>query len=266
MGTGQLFLMLSNNKTIHNNDLSIHIFVNGFSFCTKSKVDFLPRNNEILDFKPTFDEFISYYPKKNFRAISIVHFSYPSTFVPQTLFDISYKEKYLSRYNSNSKNDIFIHDILKESKKVNVYSYPKEIELILETNKNNYQEIHYNSLLYNLVHKYNVRSENKTQLYIHLQKKKVDVFLIKNKRLLFNNSFLIKNEDDFLYYVFFVIEQFELEINSFEFIFLGKITLFDSYYKAVKIYHENISFYEEEIISNQAIQNHNAPFLSQYFS
>ena len=40
-----------------------------------------------------------------------------STFVPQTLYDISHKEKYLSHYKSNSQDDIFIHDILKESKK-----------------------------------------------------------------------------------------------------------------------------------------------------
>ena len=186
--------------------------------------------------------------------------------MPQTLYDVSQKKRYLSHYKLTSQNDVFVHDILKESKKINVYSYPKEIESILETNKNNYQEIHYNSILYNLVHKLNIQSENKTQLYVHLQKEKVDVFLLTNKRLLFNNSFLIKNEDDLLYYVFFIIEQFELETNSFEFIFLGKIILFNSYYNAVKVYHENIYFHEDEIISSQAIQNHNAPFLSQYFN
>lgn len=266
METGQLFLMPNNNKIIQHNELSIHIFVNGFCFCTKSKVDFLPISNEISDIKPAFDEFINYYPKRSFKAISIIHFSHPSTFVPQTLYDVSQKKRYLSHYKLTSQNDVFVHDILKESKKINVYSYPKEIESILETNKNNYQEIHYNSILYNLVHKLNIQSENKTQLYVHLQKEKVDVFLMTNKRLLFNNSFLIKNEDDFLYYVFFIIEQFELETNSFEFIFLGKIILFNSYYNAVKVYHENIYFHEDEIISSQAIQNHNAPFLSQYFN
>ena len=132
MGTGQLFLMPNNNKIIQHNELSIHIFVNGFSFCTKSKVDFLPTNNQNSDFKPAFDKFINYYPKKNFKAISIIHFSHPSTFVPQTLYDDSQKKRYLSHYKTSSQNDVFIHDILKESEKVNVYSYPKEIESILE--------------------------------------------------------------------------------------------------------------------------------------
>ena len=67
MGTGQLFLMPNNNKIIQHNELSIHIFVNGFSFCTKSKVDFLPTNNQNSDFKPAFDKFINYYPKKTLR-------------------------------------------------------------------------------------------------------------------------------------------------------------------------------------------------------
>jgi hypothetical protein len=264
--TGQLFLMVKKIKLIQHNQLSIHAFVNGFSFCTQSKVDFLPTSSVVSDGKSLFEEFINYYPKNSFKAISVVHFSHPSTFVPLALFDVSQKKRYLSHYKIAAKNDVFHHDTLEKSTKVNIYSYPKEIETILETSANNFQEIHYNSLLYNLVHELSLRTEKKSQLFLHLQKEKVDVFLIKNGRLLFNNSFSIKNEDEFLYYVFFVVEQFELESNVFELIFLGKIDLFNSYYEAVKHYHENIFFHQEEIISSQAIKNHNAPFLSQFFN
>lgn len=55
MVIGQPFLMPSNNKTIQHNELSIHSFVNGFSFCTQSKIDFLPLNKDPEEFKKAFE-------------------------------------------------------------------------------------------------------------------------------------------------------------------------------------------------------------------
>ena len=70
----------------------------------------------------------------------------------------------------------------------------------------------------------------------------MDIFLVKNKSLLFNNRFVIKKQNDFMYYLFFVIEQFDLGPNQFEIEFLGRIDAFESYYEIVKNYHYYITF------------------------
>jgi hypothetical protein len=98
MVIGQPFLMPSNNKTIQHNELSIHSFVNGFSFCTQSKIDFLPLNKDPEEFKKAFEEYIDYYPKNTLTSISLVHFEHPSAFVPKPLFDEKFLERYLSHY------------------------------------------------------------------------------------------------------------------------------------------------------------------------
>ena len=264
--TGQLFLMPSSNKIIQHNELSIHSFVNGFSFCTQSKVDFLPSNPDQKEFKKAFDEFIDYYPKNTFSAISLIHFEHPSTFVPKSLFSEKHLERYLSHYKINKGNNTFRFDYNDENSQVNVYSYPNEIQILLETSENSFHETHYNTLLSRTILNLASKSETKIQLYIHLQKESMDLFLTKNKSIIFHNKFSTQSEDEFLYYVFFVVEQFELESNAFEIKKKKKIDLFASFYEAIRLYHNNIHFHQEIIISKQATENHNAPFLAQYFS
>jgi hypothetical protein len=266
METGQRSLMPNSNKIIQHNELSIHSFVNGFSFCTQSKVDFLPANNDQNEFNKAFEEFIDYYPKKTFTAISLIHFEHPSTFIPKALFSENHLERYLSHYKTNKGDSSFQYDILDEEDQVNVYSYPKEIQSLLETTETRFQETHYNTILSKILLNLARESADKTQLYIHLQKDSMDLFLTKEDSLVFHNRFSTQSEDEFLYYVFFVVEQFELENKAFEIVFLGKMDPFDSFYAAIKLYHNNIRFHQEIIISKQAIENHNAPFLAQYFS
>ena len=72
----------------------------------------------------------------------------------------------------------------------------------------------------------------------------MDLFLTMDKSIVFHNRFSVLSEDEFLYYTFFVVEQFKLECNAFDIIFLGKIDLFNSFYNAIKIYHQNIHFHQ----------------------
>lgn len=266
MVIGQPFLMPSNNKTIQHNELSIHSFVNGFSFCTQSKIDFLPLNKDPEEFKKAFEEYIDYYPKNSLASISLVHFEHPSVFVPKPLFDEKFLERYLSHYKLDKGDQSFGYDTMSENDQVNVYSYSTKIKSLLETAENSFQETHYNTLLSRTILNLISKAKNQIQLYVHLQKDCMDLFLTKGNTIAFHNRFSTLSEDEFLYYVFFVVEQFDLESNAFEIVFLGKIDFFNSFYDAIKLYHENIRFHREIIISKQATENHNAPFLAQYFS
>ena len=53
METGQPFLMPNKNKILNNNDLSVHIFMDGFYFCTQSKIEFIPLLEDSQDFHKT---------------------------------------------------------------------------------------------------------------------------------------------------------------------------------------------------------------------
>tara|TARA_B100001059_G_scaffold26597_1_gene21402 strand:- start:810 stop:1586 length:777 start_codon:yes stop_codon:yes gene_type:complete len=254
--------MPSKNKSIAPSNSSIHLFVNGFSFYTPSRTEFTPITENIGDFKLALEELLNFYPKEMFSGTQIISYHQPSTFVPIKFFDKNLLENYLHILGNIDENSGLNFDLLKEESQVNVYSYPKIILEILNQQINNATLYHYNSLLYREVNKLSNFSEKEYQLYIHLQKDAMDLYLTKNSCVIFRNHFGIQNKDEFLYYVFFVVEQYKLSSDQFEIVFLGKITAFKKYYKSIKEFHRIIRFEDREICNKIDIDQHAAPFFA----
>ena len=261
---GLRFLTQIINKYILPNELSIHFFVNGFSFCTNTQIDFTPINDGIEDLKVSLKKKIEFFQKDDFEIFSVVFFQRPSTFVPQKFFDSKKSKIYLSLYNKTPKEDIVAYDILESQQQVNVYSFEKEIKIILDETEIQFNFIHYNTILQKKILSICSFIEFKYQLFIHIQYKAVDVFLAKTDQIVFNNRFSIKNEDEFLYYIFFVVEQFDLKFDDFEIIFLGKFFEYNKYYDLISQFHKNYKFIENDsdIIKDQS--KHSAPYLANY--
>ena len=121
-------------------------FLNGFSFCTNSQIDFTPINDGIEDLKVSLKK-NRVFPKDDFEIFSVVFFQRPSTFVPQKFFDSKKSKIYLSLYNKTPKEDIVAYDILESQQQVNVYSFEKEIKIILDETEIQFNFIHYNTIL-----------------------------------------------------------------------------------------------------------------------
>ena len=263
METGLPFLMPSKNKFIPLTNSSIHLFVNGFSFHTPSKTEFTPITKDIVDFESTIKEILNYYPKQIFSNTQIISYHQPSTFVPVKFFDKNLLKKYLKIMGNIDQNSALNFDLLKEEGQVNVYSYPKRILDILNQQINKFSLCHYNSLLFIEVNKLSNFSDKEYQLFIHLQKGAMDLYLTQNSSVIFRNHFRIQNKDEFLYYVFFVVEQYKLTSKQLEIVFLGKITAFKTYYQSTKEFHQTIRFENCESCSKIDIDQHPAPFLAK---
>ena len=78
--------MPNKNNSITLTDSSIHLFVNGFSFCTPSKIEFIPTPDGDEDFKSALTELLGFYPKGTFEKAQIISYHQPSTFVPANFF------------------------------------------------------------------------------------------------------------------------------------------------------------------------------------
>lgn len=258
--------MPNKNKIFPNKGLSIHFFVDGFSFCTQSKIDFIPSLKTSQNFDKILKEYLKYYIKRSSAFVSIILFQNPSIFVPISFFDESLSENYLGFFNKPKDYEIVSYDILEESSQVNIYSFPKSIRIAIEESKINFELTHYNTLLYKKILKLNSSNEFDSQLFIHFQSKAMDIFLLEKGNLIFNNRFSVTNEDEFLYYLFFIVEQFDIDTKDLELIFLGKIPYFKTYYQAVKQYHSHIKFIEKESSQNTDLSTHHAPYLAKNFS
>ena len=74
--------MPNKNNSITLTDSSIHLFVNGFSFCTfQNRIYPTPDGDE--DFKSALTELLGFYPKGTFEKAQIISYHQPSTFVQQ---------------------------------------------------------------------------------------------------------------------------------------------------------------------------------------
>ncbi len=266
METGQPYLMPNKNKILQDNNVYLHFFKDGFYFCKSSEIVFIPTNNNSNDLNKALNLYLDSEVQESLNEISIILFQNPSTFVPLSLFDKSLSKRYLNLFNKAKDNEVLAYDILNEIKQVNVYSYPKYIYSVLKKSKIDFCLLHYNTILYRQVLNISSSIKFNYQLFIHFQLESIDIFLIRDSKVKFNNRFSVKNEDEFLYYLFFVVEQFNLTTDEYELIFLGRINSFENYYKAVNQYHNNIKFIDQEKNKLLDLQIHKAPYLALYSS
>lgn len=257
--------MLSENNTLQNKSFSIHFFKNGFSFCTINSVNYYSNSADITVFENSVKNFLDN-NKKKFEYFSVIFFQNPSTLIPSIFFDENRLDDYLSFYFKKPETEIIIYDELKKENKINAYSIPKKLYHMIEKLDTKFNLFHYNSLLLKKVLDLSSTKKFSKQLFIHLQLDAMDIFIVKNNKLVFYNRFVVKNESDFMYYLFFTVEQFNLGPEDFEILFLGRINEFENYYKIVKNYHSYITFSCEEPITKVEFSKHHAPYLFSHFN
>ena len=258
--------MPNKNNSITLTDSSIHLFVNGFSFCTPSKIEFIPTPDGDEDFKSALTELLGFYPKGTFEKAQIISYHQPSTFVPANFFDKKLLPNYLRFLGKVNSESVINFDELKEENTVNIYALPKARLEIINDEIRETNLCHYNTLLYNEVMTLSKSGPKEHQLFVHLQQGGMDLYLCENESILFQNHFSVKNEDEFLYYLFFVVEQYKLNSDTFQIVFLGQIKAFESYYKAITQYHSRISFEESETCNSLEMEQHPAPFFAQSYT
>ena len=118
-------------------------------------------------------------------------------------------DDYLSFILKNLKAEIIIYDELKK-RKINIYSIQRKLYNIIDKLDIDFNIFHYNSLLIKRVLNLSSIKKFSKQLFVHLHFDAMDIFLVENNKFIFYNRFVVKNENDFMYYLFFVVEQFDL--------------------------------------------------------
>ena len=103
----------------------------------------------------------------------------------------------------------------------------------------------------------------KKNLFLNLRKNHFDLLLFQGGQLLIQNTFPHKNADDFLYYLFYITEQFFLKPEQFNLLFLGRYSNFNEYYQGVEEFHPSIDYLAPQYPSIDAL--HPAPFLQSFF-
>ena len=230
-----------NKNIIKENELSIQIHTDGFSFCTHSSQFFFDYNSMPIKNDFAFKKILEDNSLLNFDRVNCIYFRRPATFVPTSLYDASKKKKYL-------KQNVSIEAQLKIAEDHTINKEIKILHQVLASEQEVFKKLysnitftHYTKVLYDCLYR-DTKSDSGVIIYLHLQDKFFDVMVFDGKKLLFYNSYPYKNEEDFLYFSLAVAEELSLNPEQFSIVFLGKYKRYETFYKAIKNFKQKLEF------------------------
>ena len=260
MEIGQQFLMLQIDQKITSNDLSILIFNDRIVFCTLEKTLYFELDKGDVSSENLTTWFKYHDFKKN--NCKCILFESSGVLVPKKLFDEKEKKVYLSLSEDGLENKITESKFISSNGKVFVFSQNRDWRSLFNTLIVDIEITHFAAELIPFLSKIS-NNHLKKIVFIHLRKDFFDLFIYQGSQLLLFNSFPQQNEEDFLYYLFFVLEQFYLKKNQFKTIFLGKFSEYQNYYDIFQEFHTSTEFCFP--INLETDSEHPAPFFNYFF-
>ena len=241
-------------KTIIENKLSIQFNLDGFSFSiyniiSKKEVYFreyefensqVTPENLLLKIKDIFNTDTQL--QNDFSSVIVIHQNNLSVLVPNRYFN---KKELASYLNFNIKKltiDYIAFDPLEGLESKNVYIPYVNINNYLFQNFGEFEYKHHSTVL---IEKLLNSTNNKEQtMFVNVSKTSLDIVVIENNQLILFNTFSYDTKEDFIYYILFVAEQLNLNVNKFSLYFTGKVNLEDAIYKITYKYIKNVYFLE----------------------
>ena len=216
-------------KTINNiHKLTVYQYKSGVIFRSPDdslSIDIKSKNLE--------SDFLGSISNLNIETIDLVFFSSIPSIVPSKLFDEKLRNKYLET-NTSIKDNIQ-HELSIDKKIAIVYSYNKLFVNVLNQKNIKYSTMSYFTVLYNYLFKKDKISDG-LSLYINFNENSFDILIFDSKEFIYFNSFDIKDKNEFLYYLFFVMKNYEISNEKDKIIFLGRYDKYSEYYEIANKY------------------------------
>ena len=239
-------------KTIIENKLSIQFSLDGFSFSvyniiSKKEVYFreyefensqVTPENLLLKIKDIFKTDTQL--QNDFSSVIVIHQNNLSVLVPNRYFN---KKELASYLNFNIKKltiDYIAFDHLEGLESKNVYIPYVNINNYLFQNFGEFEYKHHSTVLIEKL--LNSTNNLEKTMFVNVSKNSLDIVVLENNQLILFNTFSYNTKEDFIYYILFVAEQLNLNVNEFSLHFTGKVNLEDAIYKITYKYIKNVYF------------------------
>ncbi len=258
METGQKTIQKINRIDLTSNiKLSIHISLNGLSFCivdeNKNEIVFL---KEIVFSKKITPKELLKHLKSSFKdnselndtfsSVKIIHYNNLSTVVPKVLFDKNNALSYLKFNSKILQNDYVANDSIFNNECINVYIPYVNINNFIFKKFDSFIYNHYSSIILEQI-KLNEKNSTNPSLYLNIGLNHIDLTFFKENKLVFYNTFEYISKEDVIYYVLFAIDQLKLNPEETPIVISGKISKEDEYYKIIYKYIRNVSIFNSKI-------------------
>ncbi len=163
------------------------------------------------------------------------------TFVPYKFYQPEEVDTYLSKQVDSLESDQIFVDDVEMMKAKNVYAFDQEVYFLVKGYLPNARFIHNStSVLQGFVSNQNSTSGKK--IYVNVKGDHLQIVLLENQELIFSNSFAFQNEQDFIYHVMLVYNQFNLSTEFNPVVLSGQITKDSKIYRMLFRYINKIQF------------------------
>jgi hypothetical protein len=176
------------------------------------------------------------------NSVEVIHFNSAPSIIPVKFYDKDIKAKYLET-NTGSINNID-EDISADQKINVVYSKNKDLSKALGLDKQKVSHVNHFTQLYNYLRGV-VDNSDGLSFFIKISSGSFEIMIFNKKEFVFFNTYEIVDENEFLYYTFFVLKNFQSSIKKDKIIFIGKHEMFDNYYNLASKY-SRIDFIEDD--------------------
>jgi hypothetical protein len=255
-------------KKLETNDLketflSIQISLDGFSFSVYDSIakDFLAFYEYSFHLESTSPEKIltpikaifeenELLQHPHFKKVFVSYANTLSTLVPKVFFDSDKKHLYLENTVKVFPSDFISHDELSTMDAIVVYIPFVNINNFLFSKFGSFEYQHASSLLIDYLLKTKAFPKNEKAVAVNVYASHFETLVWNGKKLIFYNTFSFKTAEDFIYYLLFVFEQFELDTNTIQTFFMGEIEKESALYKIAYQYIRQVSFLQLEELSS----------------
>ena len=236
-----------------NEILSIELSLDGFSFAVLDPRQFrylmlesyqYEDNIQHPDFPDHLKAFISDYPLLlgSFERISVAYFQPQFTLVPAELFLHAGRDSYQLFTGKVPEGYELKTDKLNNLDAFGIYPYPVMLRKRLEFLYPAHRLRHSSTVLIETLLSSFRMGELRADLVIYVSKGHFEILLFNGNHLRFYNSFAYQAFDDLMYFLFYVLEQFQLDASKTEALIGGDISLDSKEFEYLSQYFKKAGF------------------------
>lgn len=160
--------------------------------------------------------------KNSFSQIHIALFTSNLILVPANHYDQKDKEKLFQFFSGEPKEHVVLEDKLNNLDAIGLYCIPIETKELLDANFGNYKLRHQGTALIESTLATNKLENRQVDVVLHVKPTFFEIILMEEEKVCLYQSFEYQVFDDLMYYLFYVLEQFDKDAADLKLLLVGE--------------------------------------------
>lgn len=242
-------------KTFSDKTLSISIYPGGLAYAVFDEAKYIYLALEELELQQKTSENITSETleslfqtnsllKHSFKKTHLTYFTPQLVLIPEKAYDPGQKENIFSLCAQLPESHQLLDDRLNILDAHGIYPIPKQLLSVIKQKFPDYRLRHHGSVLIeSTLAAMDIESLH-ADIVLFVYKSYFEMLLFENQNLSLYQSFHYQAFDDLLYYLFYVLEKYNLSANEKSLLIMGKLALDTPQYITLSSFFKNVAFSE----------------------